>query len=215
MTKTILVTRPNHDLTTNYLYFWSEAVIILAKKHNLTILDLSKDKANKKNFDSYIKNKHPQFIFLNGHGSETEITGYDNEVLIDSGDSKTKISALIIYARSCDSGKELGKVLVNNGVGTFIGYNRKFFFLYNPEYLTKPQKDPVAKIFLEPSNLIPNIIIKGHSVSEAHNRSKESMLKSFRKLLLSSSGPEERYSASLLWSNIRCQVLLGDPEAKI
>ena len=133
MSKIILITRPNHDLTTNYLYFWSEAVINITEKHNLTILDLNKNKANKKNFDSYIKNKHPNFIFLNGHGSETEITGYDNEVLIDSSDNKAMVTASIIYARSCDSGKILGKVLVDNGAGAFIGYKRKFVFLYNPD----------------------------------------------------------------------------------
>ena len=215
MSKIILITRPNHDLTTNYLYFWSEAVINITEKHNLTILDLNKNKANKKNFDSYIKNKHPNFIFLNGHGSETEITGYDNEVLIDSSDNKAMVTASIIYARSCDSGKILGKVLVDNGAGAFIGYKRKFVFLYNPDYSTKPQKDSVAKIFLEPSNLIPSTIIKGHSAGDAHNRAKESMLRTFRKLLLSSSDSEERYCASHLWSNIKCQVLLGDPETKM
>lgn len=215
MNKTILITRPNHDLTTNYLYFWSEAVIDTAKKHNLIILDLNKNKANRKNFDSYLKNKHPQFIFLNGHGSKTAITGYNNEVLIESNKNKAMIKTSIIYARSCDSGKILGKVLINNGVSAFIGYERKFVFLYNPDYLTKPQEDPVAKIFLEPSNLIPNTIIKGHSAGEAQDRSKENMLKNFRLLLISSSGPEERYCASLLWSNIKCQVLLGDPETKM
>lgn len=128
MSKTILITRPNHDLTTNYLYFWSEAVIDVAKKHNLTILDLNKNKANRRNFDSYIKHKHPHFIFLNGHGSDIVITGYNNEVLIDSSNNKM-IATSIIYARSCDSGKILGKVLINNGVSAFIGYKRKFVFL--------------------------------------------------------------------------------------
>lgn len=214
MSKIILITRPNHDLTTNYLYFWSEPVIATAKKHRFTILDLAKNKANRKTFFSYLKSKKPAFIFLNGHGSKKEISGYDNEVLINTN-SSLPYSPSIIYARSCDSGQILGKLLIQKGVNAFIGYNRKFVFLYDPIYNAKPQKDPIAKIFLEPTNLIPTTIIKGHSSYSAHKRSQENMHKNFSQLLLSSSSSEEKYCASLLWSNIKCQIHLGNPDTKI
>lgn len=50
----ILVTRPNYDFPTTYLYQWSELVIDEAKSKGITVLDLDGKKANKRNFASYI-----------------------------------------------------------------------------------------------------------------------------------------------------------------
>lgn len=187
----------------------------LPQKHHLIIFDLSKNKATKKLFQSYLKTKNPSLIFFNGHGSADTITGYNNEILINSSDSGFFGKINIIYAGSCDCGKILGKDFIKWGVKTFIGYTRKFVFLYFPEFVTKPLKDPIAKIFLEPTNLIPSTIIKGHSAGEAHVRSKNAMYKNFQKLLLSTASSEERYSASLLWSNIKSQIICGSADTCI
>ena len=82
MNKALLITRPNHDPGTNYLFYWAGEVIIVAQKKGITVLDLSKDKATKKNFDSYLKRNQPKLIFLNGHGNKDSILGFDNEPLI-------------------------------------------------------------------------------------------------------------------------------------
>ena len=37
----MLITRPNHDPATNYLYFWSQELIYQAKKQNIQKLTLS------------------------------------------------------------------------------------------------------------------------------------------------------------------------------
>lgn len=71
MNRAFLVTRPNHDLTTNYLFYWSLLVIKKAKEKGFQVLDLKGRKANKKNFDSYIKRHKPVLVFFNGQGRKT------------------------------------------------------------------------------------------------------------------------------------------------
>ena len=210
MNKSLLVTRPNHDSATNYLYYWSDTVIDEAKKKQIPVYDLKGKKAVKTTFISYLRSKHPGFLFLNGHGDAVSVTGQNNDILLDETVEKNLIFGSIIYARSCDSGKILGKVLVRYGAAAFIGYARKFLVGTTPSKITKPLEDRMARLFLEPSNLIPTTIIKGHTVGEAHERAKQEMVKNFRKMISSISSFEERYAARWLWSDIRSQVLLGN-----
>jgi hypothetical protein len=215
MNKSILVTRPNHDPATHYLYHWSEPVIDEAKRKHIPVYDLKGDKATKIIFLSYLRSKHPGLLFLNGHGDAQTVTGQNYDVVLDETVKKDFVSDTIIYARSCDSGKILGKKLVRNGAAAFIGYERKFLVVSTPSKITKPLKDPLAKLFLEPSNLIPTTILKGHTVGEAHTRAKREMIKNFWKMISSAGSFEERFAARWLWSNIRSQVVIGDQNATL
>ena len=210
--KSALVTRPQHEVVTNYLCVWSEDVLTMKNKQAGAMYDLKGDKATKKNFESYFFKHKPAFIFLNGHGNENVIAGHDDEILIDD---RSKFEGSIIYARSCDAGRKLGNVLVKNGLATFIGYSRKFIFAYDTSKITHPRNDKLAGIFLEPSNLVASTILKGHTAEEAHRRAKEAMYRNFRKMLSSEASYEERYAARWLWGNINSQVLLGNPNQKI
>lgn len=96
MSKSLLVTRPNYDQTTNYLYFWSALVIKEAKKRGIDVYDLSGKKATKNNFDSYLKSRKPRLLFLNGHGDEKTITGHDFEPILESG-KKEPVEGTIMY----------------------------------------------------------------------------------------------------------------------
>lgn len=71
------------------------------------------------------------------------------------------------------------------------------------------------KKFLEPSNLVPISLIKGNSLINAFRKSQVVMRSNLRKMLSSDAPLEERYHAQFLWSNIRSQTILGDPEAVI
>lgn len=211
MSNSILVTRPNYDITTNYLFYWTEPFLLFSKKHDITAYDLYGSKATRVNFESYHAKRRPKLIFLNGHGSSDVITGQDDEVLITNTDRDlSKYRNCIFYARSCQSANNLGVSLVKNGVSAFIGYREDFIFFRNEKFSTKPLKDPIAKYFLEPSNLVMSTLIKGNSVKEADKRSKRSMKKNLLKLLTSTSSADERDMAPYLWSNIRAQVVLGD-----
>lgn len=189
MSNSILVTRPNYDITTNYLFYWTELVISFSTKRNITTYDLYGSKATRINVESYYAKRSPKIIFLNGHGSSDVITGQDDEELIsDSDKDLSKYKNCIFYARSCQSANNLGVTLVDNGASVFIGYKEDFIFFRNANFSTKPLKDPIARHFLEPSNLVMTTLIKGNTVKEADKRSKRSMKKNFLSLLTSNSG---------------------------
>lgn len=197
---------------TKYLCVWSEEIVFLTKRKGITLLDLKGKKANRKTFESYIKAHSPSVIFLNGHGNAVAIAGYDDQLIVD--DASILVDA-IIYARSCDAGRYLGPALVKRGIRAFIGYNRKFILGYLPDKIMHPNEDPIARLFLQPSNLAVSTLIKGNTASEAHARSKEAMYKNFRRMISSIATYEERFAARWLWSNIHGQVLLGDPGARM
>ncbi len=212
MNKSIIVTRPNHDSRTRYLCAWSEEVIKIARDRNMDVYDLKGKKSKRSIFESYINAKNPAFIFLNGHGNQNVITGHENEPIVDE---TSNLEEKIIYARSCDAGQILGHRLVENGSKSFIGYKRKFIWGYLPGKVTRPLEDDIARLFLEPSNLVASTLIKNHTTKEAHDRSKNAMYKNFLKMVSSVATYEERYTARWLWSNINSQVLLGDQEGRI
>lgn len=212
MSGSMLVTRPRHDLITDYLYHWSRELLEMAKSKGMSVFDLEVDKATRQNFESYVRKQKPSLILVNGHGDSRTITGDANKPIIDM---KSKIKTSVMYARSCDAAEALGHTLVSGSTKSFIGYRRKFTLSYTRAYSAKPLKDPLARLFLEPSNLVASTIIKGHPAKEAHNRSQEAMRKNFRKMMSSQATAEERYAARFLWANINSQVLLGDPRAKL
>lgn len=210
----ILITRPNYDPGTNYLFYWSRSVIDFAEKRKVRVLDLSSEKANKKDFVSYIRKHNPKLIFFNGHGSQKSVMGQDDEVLVDVNESPI-LSGAIIYARSCEAAGKLGPQSVKNGAVAFIGYTKKFTIGYAPEKITRPLEDSVAKLFLEPSNLIPISILKGDSVGNAHLRSQKAMFKNLAFMLSSAASNLQKDAASYLWRNIKYQTVCGNEDAKI
>lgn len=217
MNKTILVTRPNHDSTTDYLYYWTKPVLEMASKRGFKILDLDSKKANRKSFESYLESNTPGFIFLNGHGSEDKIAGYNDEVLLDEQtiDSK-KLLNTILYSRSCRSALIFGRMaILKGGAKAFVGYSRDFVFLIDKNFITRPYLDQIAQMFLEPSNLVSTTIIKGHSVGEADKRSRFEMRKALFRSLSSAASELESMSAPFLLSNISSQTVWGDASATL
>lgn len=215
MSKTILITRPNYDVTTNYFYKWSEEVISLAVKRKNKALDLEGIKANRKTFESYAKKHKPDFFFFNGHGSDAVLAGFNNEPILISGENDSICSQSIVYVRSCSAAKVLGGSLVKHNTKAFIGYINKFGFMRLLDKESKPLSDSLARLFLAPSNIVATTLLKGHSAIEAHQRSLREMKKNLRKLLSSENPLSDSTGAVLLWSNIRGQTLLGNPNAVI
>ena len=213
MNKSILITRPNHDLATTYLYWWSKKVIDKCQEKEIKYFDLKGKKASKKNFDSYLKRNNPSFIFINGHGSEEVVTGWNNEILLKVG-GQLDVRGRIIYARSCIAGLKLGKVSVDSGAKTFIGYTKNYVLLFLTTKKTRPLSDNLSALFLEPSNLIPISLINGNTVEEADRKSKNLMKKNLREIL-SSNKSDKKEIASYLWHDIKYQTVIGNNLAKI
>ena len=215
MNNTVLVTRPNHDYPTTYLYHWSKLVIEAASSKGMQVLDLDGMKANKSNFRSYIDKHEPRLVFLNGHGAKNCVAGYNDEILVDIDNCESLLKEKILYVRSCEAGAQLGPASVDKGAIAFIGYKRSYWLMRSKSQHTRPLTDRISKLFLEPSNLVPISLIKGHTVKEAYNRSQESMRRNFSYMISSKASTEERDAAFFLWSNYSCQVMLGNGEAKI
>lgn len=208
----VLITRPNHDLATNYLCSFSEEIISTCTKRSVKYIDLKGLKAQKVLFDSYIKKNRPKFMIINGHGSELAIGGFDNEILIDK--YVVEYEKSIIYARSCKSAAKLGSVLVKSGLGAFIGYTKNYVVLLSRKRNTNPLLDNVARLFLEPSNLIAISIIKGNTVKDADAKSKKALIKNLKEVLSSKMKDRDEVAAYLL-HDINSQVVIGDSEAKM
>lgn len=208
----VLVTRPNHDLLTTYLYYFSGKIIDFYNQKSKHLIDLKGKIANNKMFDSYVSKNKPNFIFLNGHGSENYICGHNNEILVD--DYKNEYKGTIFYARSCRSANKLGHNLVKEGTGAFIGYKENYFVLLSRQSNTHPLRDFVAKMFLEPSNLIALSIIRGNTVQEANEKSKQAMIHNLKEVLGSNMLNKNEVVAYLL-HDINCQTIIGDQTACI
>lgn len=211
----LIVTRPQHDIPTNYLSYWAEEVIRLAEEKGLNVIDLFRDKANRKELEGRIRKLSPEIVFLNGHGEENYIAGHDNEVLIKAEDNHNILKGKITYALACKSGKVLGMKISEGNDATFIGYSDDFIFISDNNCTSKPLSDPKAKPFMESSNQVMISLLKGHNAREASKKSKNAFKEHFTQLMSSSSDPDSSNIAKYLWWNMRNQVCLGNGEAKL
>lgn len=204
----LLVTRPEHDPTTRYISCWAGVIIDLARSKGVTIFDLQRAKANRKEFEGRMKKLHPELVFLNGHGNDESIAGHDNEVLIRLEDNHQVLSGRITYALACSAGKLLGPAIAKEEKSAYIGYSDKFIFIHDSKYISKPLQDPKAKPFMEASNQVMISLLKGHEPREASRRSREKFKEHF-KLLSSETDSDSLQIAQCLWWNMRHQVCLA------
>jgi len=212
MKNNLLVTRPENDCATYYLSKWSEKVIKEAQNKGVRIIDLWRNKANRKRFIGTVIKSNPKLLFLNGHGDSDIVGGHNQEAILTIKD-KNVVSCKIIYARSCRSGKILGNVLAAQGVVTYLGYKENFWLGYRLEKISKPLEDERAALFLEPSNYVILSLLKGHSAKDANSKSKALFAKNIEKLLIA--GPTDEnygYRAALYWDMMN-QVCLGNQNA--
>jgi len=207
MNKILLTTRPKHDYTTHYLFYWASEIIKLARDKGVSVLDLKKKRANRKEFESMLSKKEPLLVFLNGHGNADCVAGHDDEILLEAGKNEELLEMKIIYALSCKSAKELGPKSVGSGALSYVGYDNDFVFLWEEGKISKPLEDKTAQLFLEPSNCVVGSLLKGHTVGEACRKSKQLFLKNIHELLTSENSSE--IVPYLMW-DMRHQVCLGD-----
>jgi hypothetical protein len=208
MNQVLSLTRPNHDEGTTYLFHWSKPVIKLALKKKNKIVDIAGKKANKANFIGRLTKIKPDFVFFNGHGSQTAILGQNNEPLLSTRDKLELSNKLIIYSRSCNCASRLGPHCLRRGAKAFIGYTQPFIFFYNPDLTTHPLTDKGAELFLEPSNRVITTLLKGHSPEEADKRAKQAFQKNIQKLSTSETPQEYSLVIRFLFWDMKHQVCL-------
>ena len=211
--KQCLVTRPEHDDTTHYLSHWAKLCIDIAKSKGITVIDLWRDRANSKEVLNIVSKQKPSLILLNGHGSESTVTGHKNEPLFVAGKNEELLRDKIVYALSCQSAKVLGKKSVESGTKAYIGYEDDFIFSYDPLMITRPTEDATAKLFFAPSNELVISLLKGHTAEESKERSQDMYKRSIRQLLSSEASKDDVGMVRYLWWDMKNQVCLGDKDA--
>jgi Zn-dependent peptidase ImmA (M78 family) len=68
--KKLLVTLPDHDDATFYIFHWSKPILEEAERRGVKVLKLEGEKANRKTFFDFLNSHNPSFLILNGHGDE-------------------------------------------------------------------------------------------------------------------------------------------------
>jgi len=215
MQKGLIITCPKYDDGTEYLFYFSKAIIGEAKNRNIKIKEISDKEVEMVNFSKVVTKLDYNLIVLNGHGSADTIYGHKDCVLIQVGKNEQLLNGRITYARSCDAGQMLGEKCVEySKEGCFIGYSLPFIFAMDTRWTANPHNDNKAKLFLEPSNSIPISLIKGQSAQDAYENSKKLILKNLRKVI-NTKEEDSFVLAEALWNNYFGQVILGNSEAKI
>jgi len=208
-----LITRPNHDKVTSYLFQWSRE--ILDNNSNIQFLNLEGIDANRNKVESYLAKQNPILVLFNGHGDNNTIRGFKDEILIEAGKNEGLLKSKIVYALSCSSARKLGIIAIEKGAESFIGYKNPFVIYTDANREATPLKDNIAASFLNPSNRIGLSLLKGSTTQEASSKSKDAFKKEIKKYFVSSAMPgSDRIVAGLLW-DMNCQVVLGNKEARI
>jgi hypothetical protein len=212
MYKAFLITRPKHDLLTNYLFHWSTQVVNEAVDKDFQILDLNGEKASKKNFTSYVERHQPALVFFNGHGSSKVICGHNDEILIEADRNDGLLSEAVVYARSCRAAEYLGRCCVQKRTRAFVGYYKDYFLCFSQSKISRPLEDKIAELFLDPSNLVVISLLKGNTVGGSVRRSQEAMRRNIRFMNSGSATPSQKDAAPYLWSNIKSQTVCGNKD---
>ena len=173
--KVVLFTRTDFDDATSYIYAWTERVVEAAKKRNLKVVDLKRERANRKDYESVVSSQNPVCILFNGHGNSEEITGHNNCPLVTFGENHETLKGKVIYARACSAAAGLGakSVAESGGPKAFIGYEQDFLFYLNNTKTATPTEDDYARPCLDASNAAAEALIKGNSAGEAYRKSQE------------------------------------------
>lgn len=216
MQRGLLITCPEHDDGTAYLTYFSRLIVEEALKKSIKAKKVNDENLNMKDFSEIIGKLDYKLVVFNGHGLSDSIFGYKNNIIVKLGENDNALKERIVYVRACNAGLLLGpECMKNTENGSFIGYNLPFVFFMDERWTTKPNNDKIARLFLEPSNLVPISIIKGHTSLEAHKNAKRQMLKNMESLLRNKQEQETTFYLEALWNNYNGQVIFGNNSAKL
>ncbi len=206
MPQAVVITRPFYDLTTSYLHRWSLDVVTQVRDGSSSVVDLEGKRANRKELESVIKKLKPEVIILNGHGAADLMLGQDHKVLLKVGENEYILKDSNVFVLSCSSAKILGPASIKAGAKAYIGYKEDFIFVCSEGYSTRAEQDPLAKLFLEPTNKIAIALANGNSPEDCHKIGINAFSKNLQQVLLSTS--TEKYVARFLIWDITNQVHL-------
>ena len=208
----ILFSRPADDVTLNYLYYYSKELVKLSNSLGHKTLNKERETANRNTILSLINKQKPLLIIFNGHGSPEIICGHKKEIIIDSKENPEILKNSIVYALSCSSAAILGPKAVERGAICFVGYENDFALGKDPDSEASPRYDKVAKLFIEPSNILVSLLLEGNSIKKSIEKAKEKMLENVWYLHTTKDFPAAIYYAPFLFGNYSSLVSHGDED---
>ena len=211
----VLFSRPDHDGQMSYLFYYSKKLVDFSNSKGYKTINKEGSDANKTILVEIIKKQKPKFIFFNGHGSSNTICGYKDEAIVSSEQNPEILANTITYSLSCASALNLGKEVIKKGAIAFIGYMMDFTLGKDINKEAIPSKDKIAKLFLEPSNLLVTAILKGNKIEDAVNKSKKMIKKNVLYLGTTDDFPEAKYYAPFLYGNYLGLIAHGDKNSSL
>lgn len=212
-----IITMPNYDDATSYLYCYAKEIVKFAGRNGIPISQLKRPRLRRDKLEMSITKQHPKLLLFNAHGDEKTIygdkVGVEAEYLIREGENHHLLEGKITYARACAAAASLGKACTKKS-GCFIGYNRPFSFWIDVTRSSNPLKDRIAQLFLRPSNEIALALLEGKSALEAANIFNRFCKKNLLLLLSKKDEPGALVVAMLLWNNMTAQEVLGNEEMR-
>ena len=178
----VLLTNPEIDPLTYYLATWTEDMLKKSKSKSNKYIRLKREKATRKKFESILQKRSVDLVLLCGHGDSDAVTG-TNDVILDTKNASL-LEGKVVHALSCRSAKELGPNAMKKGAKAYIGYKEDFIaFLDDSNQSTKPLKDEIASLFLNPAFTAPRALLKGSTPAEAVTAAKKAYNQSIREAL--------------------------------
>jgi len=211
----VLFSRPCDDVTLSYLYYYSKELISESNQLGHKTINKERKDANKKIILSVIEKQKPELIMFNGHGSPEEICGHKQEVIISATKNPEVLKNTVVYSLSCSSASILGPKSVEKGAISFIGYEFDFALGKDPESEASPKHDKIAKLFLEPSNILFSSLLNKKNVKTSVEKAKKKMKDNIDYLHTTDSFLEAIYYAPFLFGNYLGLVAHGNNEASI
>ena len=208
----VLFSRPDHDVNLGYLFYYSKELVKLAEDLNHDSIDKQRKNASKKIILSVIEKKKPSLIIFNGHGSPSSICGHRNEEIISVEENPEDLKGSIVYSLSCSSALLLGPIAVDEGALSFIGYRFDFALGKDPNSEAAPRKDKIAKLFLEPSNILVKFLLNGNTVYKSVETARKKMKENVDYLSVTNDFPEASHYAPFLYGNYLGLIAHGDKE---
>jgi len=208
-----VITLPQYDETTNYLFAFSRKIIKVANENGWDMIELKRPRLRRKEFVNILRKKDPSFVCFNAHGDASTIygdkVGNTAEFLIKHNRNHELLNDRLVYARSCWTAKELGKAY-EGGAGCFIGHNHPFVFWIDDNRSANPITDKTAHLFLDPTNLLVESILKGNSAQDSAEKFVNNSVKNMQRVLKNKKEPGALDNLRALWRNIKSLELSGD-----
>src|SRR3989344_4280989 len=199
MSKRLLITRPNHDVSTSYLYDFSKNIVETVKAtQDIKSTVLDGIQANRNSTEKALNKLNPGLVFLNGHGNKKNVMGHNDEIILDEK-NVTLTKDKIIYALSCDSLEELGSLAIDKGAKAYIGYRARFMIIRDPTRSASPSKDKNALPFKRACSTLIDALVFGNTVEKSIELTKKEYIHSIKSYGNSEDDPLIRFA--LAWDH--------------